>query len=168
MSSIIRLLLCVYFCCSDPQSLTSEHNYWAVNMCRIKRSVAASSLERSGAEKCTNFDIFRLTKCIKCDFPYTNLLELLFVLPPAAVYRWVLPLTLLQSSLFPPQHLGSAHLSAAPPPGGFGPNFATQSAHLFSGWQLSLISWGRSRTNRRRGPLFAVITGWGGGTSGCV
>lgn len=34
------------------------------------------------------------------------------------------------------------------------PRFYTQSAHLFSGWQLSLISWGLHWTNRRKGVCF--------------
>lgn len=35
-----------------------------------------------------------------------------------------------------------------------GVNFYAQSAHLFSGWQLSLISWGFLWTNRRKGLYF--------------
>lgn len=61
-------------------------------------------------------------------------------------------------------HLCSVHLSVA---SGCERNFYAQSAHLFSGWQLSLISWGFHWTNHGRGPYFLWLL-VEGRTSGCV
>lgn len=52
----------------------------------------------------------------------------------------------------------SSHLSVA---GDDRHNFSVGTAHLFSGWQLSLISWDFSWANRRRRPYFQWLLVWG-------